>query len=212
MFTVFSSTVFGPMLDLLYGEATVEPILEHLPREAESVRGLSELHFHAINDDQLNAVISHSITWHFFYLSYRQALIFHQMLKPAAWNVQSSSALREGYPLPSQGNPVRLPCLSTVLYFCRPLTICWFVVAIVFDAVNFMSRRRARPHVLVEEPEVLSPAFANLNPAATIVLKLLVLRVFTSLYHHAPDAILWRVAQPVKVRPFPSCCHAAKIA
>ena len=78
------------------------------------------------------------------------------------------------------------------LFFARrPSAVSGFVVPIIVDAVNTVSRRWSPPHVCNEVLEALPPAFANLNPTAAISLVFLHLGSVAAIQQRTPNEIFW---------------------
>ncbi len=72
------------------------------------------------------------------------------------------------------------------------------VMAVIVDAVQGMLRRGAVPHVGVKLSERSTPTRTHANPAAPVIRKAVVLRVFAPLDHVRPRPIFGRAVLPVR--------------
>lgn len=73
----------------------------------------------------------------------------------------------------------------TLLEGCRPSAIVGSIGTVIVDTLDRQSRRRFA-HILNKGLETITPALANRDAAAAVVLKSLVVRIETSLLHRRP--------------------------
>jgi len=88
---------------------------------------------------------------------------------------------------------MRRPAVVVLFDPCGPAAVARFVIAAVVSAIKSVSWRRPRPHIGQESGEVVSPAFTNPDPAASIVLEVPQIGIRTSLVHVSPRDVFGRV-------------------
>lgn len=89
--------------------------------------------------------------------------------------------------------------ISGLFWFCRPAAIFRAVSRVIVDSLNRMFGAWSRPHVCekVDESHLSTPAVANSNSPAMIVLRPLGLWAATTLAHRAPNGMLRSLVKAV---------------
>jgi hypothetical protein len=96
-----------------------------------------------------------------------------------------------------ESNPVAPATVPALLRVQRPSAVPRRVRAIVVHPFDGMLRTWPPPHVRNKVLKRVPPPLANRDPATPIVGETLVVRIGASVAHRVPDAVFWRVRQPV---------------
>lgn len=100
----------------------------------------------------------------------------------------------------------RTPSIAGLLAFGGPATVAWFVMAVVVDALDRVRGRRLRPHVGEKGREVVAPAIADRDTAATVIGVVVRVLIEAARFHSGPRDILAGLLARARV---PMCRRAA---
>ncbi len=84
------------------------------------------------------------------------------------------------------------PAVTCLGGLVRPPAVIRSVVAVVIDAVNGVTRARAKPHILEESLEA-QPALADAYSSSAVIRVLRSIRVVTPRPHLSPGSVFWRL-------------------
>ena len=117
-------------------------------------------------------------------LFYRPA-ITNPTTKCARRNSGYVSPVNKSFLFPKIGKYSRIPSIILLLFSCGPFTVFFGVANSIVNALNTVSGWRL-PHVK-HKTFICFPLLAKRNPSAAIILPLLSIRIFTSLYYSLPN-------------------------
>lgn len=83
-----------------------------------------------------------------------------------------------------------------------PPTIARFVISVIVNTVNRMSRGWSRSHIVVKIHEVVQPALANFNASCSVNWEFMVFRVVASFLDFHPGIVLGGMTAPVRQSVF----------
>ena len=75
-----------------------------------------------------------------------------------------------------------------LLFHCGPTSIAWFVIAIVIYAIKGKTFRRHIPNICVEIRKCV-PTFTNFYTSTSVVMVLIIFRIFASLNKKIPSSV-----------------------
>lgn len=87
-----------------------------------------------------------------------------------------------------EGQVSIIPLIISLLYLCGPITIIWFVIAIIITSLQGILNTRPFAHVCEKVFEPV-PALTNANSALSIIFILFAIRLFTTFSHVKPNII-----------------------
>jgi hypothetical protein len=94
--------------------------------------------------------------------------------------------------------------VAVVLGLCGPSHVARFVMAVIVDAVKFVSFGWARSNVRKERREVIAPAVTYGDATAAVVVEGFIARLVAAAFHRVPYAVLRPFRQSVSNEMAPS--------
>lgn len=116
------------------------------------------------------------------------------------WNPEQEAPVEKTQRLSINGDEIREPSISRLLFFRRPSAILGRIRAIVIDAVNGMKFCRPLSHVSKKVLKTIAPAFTNIDAARPIDWKLVVIGVEAALFNGGPSNVFRAMAQIMRSR------------
>ena len=82
----------------------------------------------------------------------------------------------------------RIPTISRVFSWRRPLAIRWLIIAVSIDSIK-LKTGRTLSHIFQKCSETIDPPFTNGNSSASIKMKALIIGIRAALFHLNPSCI-----------------------
>lgn len=121
------------------------------------------------------------------------AAIDQSVVEHSVWDPEATHPVADDQALAAKLDPNVASCVSGLLFPRRPAAVARLVVAVVVrEAIEAMSRRRARPHVSQERLERVAPAVANADAPSAVALEVWPTRIGASRSHARPRLVLRR--------------------